>query len=861
MTELKAILEKDVLPFVEKPLRYVGNELNIIRKDLSRVTLHGVFCFPDLYDIGMSHLGLQILYHIVNREPSWALSRCFHPWADMEAKMRELHTPLYSLEYTTPVRDADWIGFSVQYELHGTNLLNMLDLAGIPLVQRDRGPGDPLVIAGGPCMGNPEPFADFVDACVIGDGEETVVSLCQVMEQKKQVHAGRDETLAAFANINGVYVPSLFTVKKRGMFFVADRGDAPPVRAAKVAALLDKNYPEAPLVPIIDVVHHRLAVEVMRGCTRGCRFCSAGTYYRPVRERDPGELHRRIEREITATGWRDVGLLSLSTADSSCFAALLNAAESLKRHYHVAFSLPSTRVDALAPEQFDLLASVSPVSSLTIAPEAGSDRLRRVINKEFSDEAIFAAIQTLLDRGVQTIKLYFMTGLPTETEGDISAIIEMVRKISGMARAASHRRTINVSLSPFSPKPQTPFQWEAMDSLESLDRKNTMIKKGLGHLKNVRVSYRNVHMALLETVIARGDRAVGMLIRKAWERGARFDGWDDLFVFNRWSQAAQEISMDITPYTGAIPPDQYLPWSIVNTGVSQQFLEQERSRSRSEEVTADCRHGDCGCCGVCTGAQKKITAPPVIITALKPSGSNPMRSIAGGPLQERTAYRYRFTYSKGAAVRFLGHLDMAAVFLRALTGAGFALHYSQGYEPRPQVSFGPPLPFGVMGDAEAFDATAAAPITGDPLRVNAMLPPDLRVVSVNRIDGKCPSLTSSIKGGRYRFIPVGAMEAITVRKAINDVLEATTLPVTISKNGGTRIKDIRPLIQELRLNNQDSVALQAVLSLDPGATCKPSELISVLFPRCRFSDFLVTRSECLIRSNGNLTGLHEGGAL
>ena len=268
MKDLHTVLDRDVLPFVEKPLRYVGNELNIVRKDLSRVALHGVFCFPDLYDIGMSNLGLQIIYTIVNKEPSWALSRSFHPWTDMEAKMRELHIPLYTLEYLTPLREADWIGFTVQYELHATNILNMLDLAGIPLLRRERSPADPLVIAGGPCMGNPEPLADFIDAFVIGDGEETVVDLCRVMEEKKRAKAGREETLASLAAVRGVYVPSLYQVKKSGRFMVPDKGSAPPVRAAKVPELLDKYYPDRPLVPLVEVVHHRLAVEVMRGCTR-----------------------------------------------------------------------------------------------------------------------------------------------------------------------------------------------------------------------------------------------------------------------------------------------------------------------------------------------------------------------------------------------------------------------------------------------------------------------------------------------------------------------------------------------------------------------------------------------------------------
>jgi len=854
MADIKAILERDVLPFVEKPLRYTGNELNIVRKDLSRVKLHGVFCFPDLYDIGMSHLGLQILYHIVNREPSWALSRCFHPWVDMEAKMRELHIPLYSLEYGTPIRDADWVGFSVQYELHATNLLNMLDLAGIPLYQRERGAHDPIVIAGGPCMGNPEPLADFVDAFAVGDGEETIIALCRAMEQKKIAKAGRDETLRALAGIRGVYVPSLYPVKKRGMFFIPERGDEPPVRAAKVPSLLDEYYPEAPLVPIIEVVHHRLAVEVMRGCTRGCRFCSAGIYYRPVRERDPGALHREIESGIATTGWREVGLLSLSTADSSCLAGLLAAADSLKRRYHVAFSLPSTRIDALTPEQFDLLTSVSPISSLTIAPEAGSVRLRRVINKDFSDEAVFATVRTLLDHNVQTIKLYFMIGLPTEGEEDIEAIVLMVERIAGMARAKSHRRKVNVSLSPFSPKPQTPFQWEAMDSIESLERKNMTIKKGLGHLKNVKVSYRNVHMTLLETVIARGDRAIGAIIYNAWKKGARFDGWDDKFVFDRWAEAAGEASVDFATYTGEIPGDEDLPWSMVDTGVSKEFLLQERGRSRTGTVTGDCRREACSHCGVCDAAHKPRLTDRSNFTLVPETVTNGAAVLNAS--QDRKIWRYRFIYSKGAAVRFLGHLDMVAVFHRALTSAGFALLYSQGYEPRPKVSFGPPLPFGVMGDAEAFDMAMVIPISGDPLRVNTMLPPDLRVVSLVPLDETGPSLSASIKAGRYRFTPNGTMDVSVMQRTIDGALKETALPVTISKNGGTRIKDIRPLIRELRLDEQ---VLQAVLSLEAGATCKPSELITVLFPQSRFTDFLVVRRECLIEKNGVLAGLQKEG--
>ncbi|MBN2187977.1 MAG: TIGR03960 family B12-binding radical SAM protein [Chitinispirillaceae bacterium] len=859
MNDLRAVLDRDVLPFVEKPLRYTGNELNCVRKDLSRVALHGVFCFPDLYDIGMSHLGLQIIYSIVNGKPSWALSRCFHPWTDMEAKMRELHIPLYSLEYLTPVREADWIGFTVQYELHATNILNMLDLAGIPLTSRERGSTDPLVIAGGPCMGNPEPFADFFDAVAIGDGEETAVELCRVMEEKKRAKAGREDTLRALADVRGVYVPSLYEVKKSSLFMVPDRAGAPPVRTAKVPELLDRYYPARPLVPIIDVVHHRLAVEIMRGCTRGCRFCSAGMYYRPVREREVDALGREIERGIAASGWRDVGLLSLSSADYCGFPALLAAAESIGRRCRASFSLPSTRIDALSAELLDRMASLCPISSLTIAPEAGSERLRRVINKEFSDQAVFAAVRTLLGRGVQTIKLYFMTGLPGENDDDRTAIISLVERIAGMARAASHRRRVHVSLSPFSPKPHTPFQWEAMEPPGSLDCMNRAIKKGLSGLVNVKVSYRDAAMTLLETVIARGDRAIGTVIHNAWKKGARFDGWDDRFDYGRWDEAAREISVDFARYTGEFPESQELPWSVIDIGVSNEFLLKERERSRTGVVTADCRNGVCVTCGVCDAELKRriavTAAPPAALSAATPAGG-----VAGSPPPVRKVCSYRIIFSKGKAVKFLGHLDMAAVFHRALTAAGLDLVFSQGFEPRPKVSFGPPLPFGVCGDAEGFDIVVQSPFAGDPLRVNAFLPPDLHVLTMKPLAAAGPSLSASIIAGKYRFTPDFRLDGSEARKAVDGALKAQALPVTVSKNGATLTKDIRPLIRELRIEEGKGPVLEAELSLAPGATCKPSELLLMLFPGRNFFDFTTARIACMVLKNGRLVGIQEEGA-
>lgn len=598
---IKDRLFRDILPQVSKPARYTGGEVNIIQKDWERAKAKMAFAFPDVYEVGMSHIGGKILYGLVNEKSDHLMERCFAPWPDMEEVMRREHIPLYALESFRPLGDFDVVGFSLQYELSITNVLNMLDLSGIPLWSRDRFEGCPLVIAGGPVVFNPEPAADFFDAFLIGDGEEVTLEFLDCAYKNRDLP--RDELLKELARIEGVYVPALYQVEYKDdgtikrMTPVA--GEAPAkVRRRVIKDLDTAYYPDKPVLPYLDIIHNRAVLEVMRGCQRSCRFCHAGMVYRPVRERSVDTLKKQAAAQLASTGYEEISLASLSTLDYSGISPLV---KDLVREYGpqgTGVSLPSLRVDAFS---IDLANEVQKVrkTTLTLAPEAGTQRMRDVINKNVTDEQLFDAVEAAFKSGWNSVKLYFMIGLPGETEADLDGIIELCRQVKAIGNRYSRRPVeIRASLASFVPKAHTPFQWRPQNSIEELNSKRRYMTRE--KRKNIKLSFHDSETSYLEGVIARGDRRLAAAIHKAWQRGCKFDGWSEYFRFDRWMEALREENIDPGFYNlRGRDYEEVLPWDFIETGIDREYLIAEDEKAGQGISTPDCRQAGCMDCGVC----------------------------------------------------------------------------------------------------------------------------------------------------------------------------------------------------------------------------------------------------------------------
>ena len=603
-----------ILPRVERPARYTGGELNTVIKDPASVDVRFAFAFPDAYEIGMSHLGTRILYHVLNNRADTWCERVFAPWADMEKELRDACIPLYSLESGDPLHKSDIIGFTLQYEMCYTNVLNMLDLAGLPVKAAERGEDMPLVIAGGPCAFNPEPLWEFIDCFVLGDGEEGIGDIVDAVKRRKQQSTPKRDLLMELAAIPGVYVPSLYDVA------YCEDGSVAAIQpnASGIPAVIEKRllqnlddapWPDRPIVPFLDIVHDRVTLEIFRGCTRGCRFCQAGTIYRPIRERSVETLVRQAADSLNASGYDEVSLSSLSTGDYSRFAELVAALKAGPCSGQVSLSLPSLRLDAHGKEYMDSLEG-GRRTGLTLAPEAGTQRLRDIINKNVTEEDLLTSVRDAFEAGWDKIKLYFMIGLPGETDDDILGIAELARKVVLEYRKLpkeKRRRPVSilVSTSNFVPKPHTPFQWHGQDGIEELRRKQKLLKQAL-KIGGVDYSWHDAGLSLMEAAFARGGRPMSKALLRAWELGGRFDGWREHFSIERWLQAFRETGVDPAFFanrqTGS---DEILPWEHLGTGVCKEFLWLERERALGGRTTADCRDGclGCGLNDVCGGAK------------------------------------------------------------------------------------------------------------------------------------------------------------------------------------------------------------------------------------------------------------------
>ncbi len=825
--QLKETLFNHILPRVLKPGRYVGNEVNMVRKSPEDMDVRVALVFPDVYEVGMSYLGFPILYTVLNQMDRVYAERVYAPWVDLEEEMRQWGVPLFSLETHSAVSDFDVLGFTMQYELHFTTILNLIDLAGMPLKASAR-EGLPLIIAGGPSSFNPEPMADFFDAIVLGDGETVVRDVVEIVAEAKKQDQNREEMLQLLAGVTGVYVPGFYRplMTAAGDFagLVPEHPRAPKsIRARIIDELTSDSYPNQPLVPIISTTHDRVSLEIARGCSRGCRFCNAGMLYRPVRERTVSGVVTLAKESINATGYDEISLLSLSTSDYSDLRALLTELRRAFQDDMVNLSFPSLRAENFTPEVAGFAKGVRK-SGLTLAPEAGSERLRRVINKTTTDADVLRAVDLAYREGWRLVKLYFMIGHPTETEKDLMGIVDLVGRISDLARLHRGCR-VNVSISPFVPKAMTPFQWVRQDTMDTTQAKLELLRRHLRQ-RNVKLSWREPEVAAVEGMLARGDRRLGAVIESVWQHGARFEGWREFFDFSQWKDALAENDLSLDSYLQPRSIDHCLPWDHIDKGISRSFLEKEYQRALDETITEDCRLSRCHGCGLasCPACQKQIQQQTQSFKLVPESDTKPLKVPENNP----DPVQVRLQYRRGNAVRFYSHLDMMRLFQRALRRANIPLVYSEGYNPHPRISFGPALSTGFMSEAEYLDLTTFQGAEKTLLdKLQRELPMELELLGQRVLFRRSESLSQQVNFTRYRVEIVEPFDTAQFEMRCFGILQQKELFVERQKKNKIKKVDIRPFIDDIK---PMETGFELSAHIQDGKTVRVDELLDQLFP-------------------------------
>jgi len=819
-----------------KPARYTGGEFNSVVKNFDETDCRIVLALPDVYEVGMSNLGLAILYSILNRRDDTLCERVYAPWIDAEKFMHEENILLFALESKKNVRDFDFLGFSLQYEMIYSNVLNMLDLAKISLYASDRADDEPFIIGGGPCVYNVEPVADFFDFFIVGEAEEVFGEVVEAFIAWKNAGkvGGRRGFLKKLLSVKGIYVPSFYEPLYSGEKFLGLKvlENAPQKILKRVVKNFDATPSvENPVVPFMEIVHDRAMLELFRGCSRGCRFCQAGMTYRPVRERNEETLRKMARRLIDASGWDEISLTSLSSADYSCLNRLIDDLQSDFRNEKVSFSLPSLRIDSFSIELAEKVQSVRK-SGLTFAPEAGTQRLRDVINKNVTEENLLDACAAAFAKGWRNVKLYFMMGLPTETDDDIAGIADLAKKVAELKRGVK----VTISVACFVPKPWTPFQWFGQISEEEFERRQQLLKSLITN-KAITYNYHNAKLSVLEGVLARGDRRLAKVIEAAWRNGAKFDGWSDLFKPEAWENAFAACNVDKNYYSGRERDFwEPLPWEHTSPGVDKSFLLAEWKKSQVGETTPDCRRTSCTGCGVCMNLG-------VSVVDFDKEKLSPPEETFLSPNLLIFPTKYRAQIRKGAEIAVLSHLDYMNVFMRALIRSKLPAAWSEGFNPHLKVSFATALAVGVTSDCEYVDFELTRPVEAFDVakKLNAQLPNGAEILRLKKLRGKSKPVMSLVDLSRYEVrLPFDRKFFDAAQLSVKNFNATPQINFTRITPKKTRDLELKKYLVELVAISLagDELLIKFAVLITPEGSLKPSEVLKILRERFNFpADF------------------------